>query len=199
MVKLLNQTIFASKIKEKSLLLFSVTDVAGLFILSQPTASKLIHRYKARNFVTQIKRGLYSLADAIPSELYLANKLYEPSYLSREFALAFHGVIPEAVYELTSVTPKATRQFEKLGKNYSFRTIKKNAYTGYCLEKQGETGFLIADPEKALVDASYFRMLDGLQPLYRINKEKINSSRALTYATLFGNKKLLEIIKTLFQ
>jgi len=199
MVKLLNQTIFASKIKEKTLLLFSVADVAMLFELSQPTAAKLVHRYTTRNFVTQIKRGLYALTDTIPSELFLANKLYEPSYLSREFALAFHDVIPEAVYELTSVTSKATRHFEKLGKKYSYRTIKSSAYTGYGIEKQGGTGFLIADPEKALVDASYFRMLDGLQPLSRVSEDKINPPQAFAYAELFDNKKLFEIIKTIIQ
>lgn len=139
---------------------------------------------------------MYALADNLPPELFVAGKFYEPSYVSREFALSYHRVIPETVYEITSVTPKATRRFEKLGKIYSYRKIKRSAFTGYTIEKQRDLGFRIAEPEKAFVDANYFRMFDGLKPISRFDKEKINPVKALRYASLFGNKKLLGIIKT---
>lgn len=196
MVKLVNQTKFAAKIKEKKLPVFSIGDIRGLFGLSQSAAVKLLHRYAANGFIVRLKRGIYTLADNLPSEFFFAGKLYEPSYISREFALSYHRVIPETVYEITSVTPKATRRFEKLGKVYSYRKIKKAAFTGYTIEKQRGLSFRIADPEKAFVDTNYFRMLDGLKPLSRFNKEKINSAKALRYALLFGSEKLISIIKT---
>lgn len=196
MVKLVNQTKFSAKIKEKKLPVFSIGDICGLFGLSQSAAVKLLHRYAASGFTVRLKRGIYALADNLPPELFVAGKLYEPSYISREFALSYHRVIPETVYEITSVTPKATRRFEKLGKIYSYRKIKKIAFTGYTIEKQRGLGFRIADPEKAFVDANYFRMLDGLEPLSRFNKERINPAKALRYASLFGSEKLISIIKT---
>lgn len=192
----MNQTLFAAKIKEKNLFIFNASDLHTLFGVSFVAITSLLHRYKKRGLILQVKRGLYAFPDFLPPEAYIANRLYSPSYLSLEFALSYHGVIPEMVYEITSVTTKAPRRFETLGKVYSYRKIKIAAYTGYIIEKQKGFSFRIADPEKAFVDTNYLRMLDGLKPLSRYNKEKINPERAWRYAKLFGNKKLISIIKT---
>jgi hypothetical protein len=100
------------------------------------------------------------------------------------------------VYEITSVTTKATRRFEKLGKIFSYRKIKKSAYTGYEIQKQQGLSFYIADAEKAFVDANYLRLLNKQEPISRFNKEKINPQKSLRYAKLFGKNKLIGIIKS---
>jgi len=196
MVKLVNQTIFASKIKEKKLLIFTAAEIRALFGVSAVAAVGLLHRYKKQGFIRQLKRGLYVFPNTLPPDVYLANKLYSPSYISLEFALSYYGVIPETVYEITSVTTKATRRFQTLGKIFSYRKIKKSAYTGYAIQKQNGFGFYMADAEKAFVDANYLRLLNKQKPLARFNKDKINSAKTLGYALLFGNKKLVSIIKT---
>lgn len=199
MVKLVNQTIFASKIKEKKLLIFTATDIRALFGVSAVAVAALLHRYKKQGFILQVKRGLYAFPDTLPPDVYVANKIYSPSYISLEFALSYHGVIPETVYKITSVTTKATRQFETLGKIFSFRKIKKAAYTGYTVQKQNGISFYIADAEKAFVDANYLRLMNKQKPISRFNKEKINQEKALRYSKLFGNAKLISIIKTTLQ
>ncbi len=196
MVKLVNQTIFATKIKEKKLPVFTAIDIRALFGVSAVAVAALLHRYKKRGFISQIKRGLYVFPDALPLDVYIANKLYSPSYISLEFALSYYGVIPETVYEITSVTTKATRRFETLGKVFSYRTVKKSAYTGYEIQKQQGLSFYIADAEKAFVDANYLRLMNRQKPISRFNKDKINPDKALKYASLFGNAKLTGIIKT---
>ncbi|MDP1760197.1 MAG: hypothetical protein Q8L01_01955 [Candidatus Woesebacteria bacterium] len=201
MVKLVNQTLFASKIKGKKLYIFNASDIRSLFGVSAIATSALLHRYKKQGFIIQLKKGFYSFPDALPPDVFVANKLYTPSYISLEFALSYHGVIPETVYEITSVTTKATRRFEveTLGKVFSYRKIKKTAYTGYEIQKQKNLSFNIADAEKAFVDANYLRLMSGQKPISRFNKEKINPARAKKYASLFGNKKLSGIIKTTLQ
>ncbi|MEO8637755.1 MAG: hypothetical protein ABI430_02545 [Candidatus Taylorbacteria bacterium] len=196
MVKLVNQTIFAAKIKGKKLSIFNANDVRALFGVSVVAAAGLLHRYKKRGFILQIKRGFYVFPDALPPDVYVANKLYSPSYLSLEFALSYYGVIPETVYEITSVTTKATRRFETLGKVFSYRKIKKSAFTGYGIQKQQGLSFYIADSEKAFVDTNYLRLLNNQKPISRFQKEKVNQAKALRYANLFGNPKLTSIIKT---
>src|SRR3989338_10929515 len=196
MVKLVNQTDFAAKIKEKNLLIFTANDVKMLFGVSAVATSGLLHRYKKRGFILNIKRGLYVFPDALPPDLYIANKLYSPSYISLEFALSYYGVIPETVYEITSVSPKATRRFEALGKVYSYHRIKKTAFTGYAVQKQKGFSFAIADPEKAFVDTLYYRLLSGKKPLSRFHKDKINAAKAIKYARLFRNERLTSITKT---
>jgi len=196
MAKLVNQTIFAAKIKAKNLYTFGGRDICTLFGVSSIAASALLHRYKKRGFIIQLKRGLYVFPDFLPPDVYVANKLYSPSYISLEFALSYHGVIPETVYEITSVTTKTTRRFETLGKAFSYRKIKRAAYTGYEIQKQRGFSFNIANAEKAFVDLNYLRLRNGQKPISRFNKEKINSKKAIDYAFLFGNKKLTSIMKT---
>lgn len=199
MAKLVNQTIFASKIKGKKLPLFSAIDIRALFGLSVVAVASLLHRYKKQKFILQIKRGLYALPDVLPPDAYVANKLYSPSYISLEFALSYHGVIPETVYEITSVTTKGTRRFETLGKFFSYRKIKQAAYAGYEVQKQQGLSFYIANAEKAFVDTNYLRLMSAQKPISRFNKHKLNSVKALRYAKLFGNKKLISIIKSTLQ
>ena len=196
MAKLVNWYEFNRKFKDKRVLLFSATDVRRLFGVSKVAASFLLHRYTTKGYIVRVKRGLYAFPDSLPPDLFLANNIYEPSYVSLEFALSYHRVIPENVYEITSVTTKATRRFEKLGKVYSYRRIKKSAFAGYTTEKQKGFSFQIADPEKAFVDTNYFRILDNLKPISRFDKDKINAAKAFRYAALFRNEKLISIIKT---
>jgi predicted transcriptional regulator of viral defense system len=196
MAKLVNWYEFNRKMKDKKVLLFSAIDIRRIFGASKVATAFLLQRYAKKRYIIRVKRGLYAFPDDLPPELFLANKIYEPSYVSLEFALSYHRVIPENVYEITSITTKATRRFEKLGKIYSYRRIKKNAFAGYTTEKQKGFSFQIADPEKAFVDTNYFRMLDDLKPISRFDKEKINPVKAFRYAALFGNEKLVSIIKT---
>jgi len=196
MIKLVNQTIFAAKIKEKKLYIFSANNIRSLFGVSVVAASALLHRYKKQGFILQLKRGLYVLPDVLPPDVYIANRLYCPSYISLEFALSYHGVIPETVYEITSVTTKSTSRFETLGKVFSYRKIKKAAYTGYEIQKQQGLSFNIANAEKAFVDTNYLRLMNRQKPISRFNKEKIDSKKAIKYALLFGKKKLTSVIKT---
>jgi predicted transcriptional regulator of viral defense system len=190
---------FEREIRKKGIKLFTPLDIQRFLGRSIIAVRFLVYRLKKQGKIQRIKRGFYKLTDETVSDLYLANKLYEPSYISLEFALSYHRVIPETVYEITSITPKTTRRFKALGKVYSYRHVKKGAFGGYTTGKQRGISFLIAEPEKAFVDSNYFRLLGGLKPLSRFNKEKIDPLKALRYAELFGNPKLTGIIKTTLQ
>jgi len=187
---------FERQLKTKSIKLFTPLDVQRFLGRSKMASQFLVYRLKKKGYVVSVKRGLYKLSDEQIPDLYVANKIYSPSYVSLEFALSYHGVIPETVYEITSVTTKATRKFETLGKIFSYRKIKRVAYTGYEIQKQKGLSFNIADAEKAFVDTNYLRLMNRQKPISRFNKEKINSEKALRYAKLFDNIKLIGIIKS---
>jgi predicted transcriptional regulator of viral defense system len=196
MAKLVNWYIFEKNLKEKNLVVFSPLDVRRIFGVSKVAATFLIHRYTKKGFIRRLKKGIYTLYDTSVPDIYLANKLCEPSYVSLEFALSFHSVIPETVYEITSITTKSTKQFIALGKTFSYHHIKKEAFTGYAVSRQRGISGLIADPEKAFVDLTYLRLRRKKEPLSRFDKEKINPTKALRYAKLFNNGKLISIVKT---
>jgi len=196
MAKLVNWYIFERQLKEKGLVIFSPLSVRQIFGVSKVAATFLIHRYTKKGFIKRLKRGIYALYDTSVPDIYLANELYEPSYVSLEFALSFHRVIPETVYEVTSVTTKPTRQFKALGKIFSYHRIKKEAFTGYTVYRQRDISSLIAEPEKAFVDLTYLRLRRNKKLLSRFDKGKINPEKALHYAKLFNNEKLIGVIKT---
>ena len=99
-----------------------------------------------------LRRGLYATRREI-NPYGLAAGIYGPSYISFDTALAFHGLIPEAVYEITSATLKRSREFENVFGRYRYRTVPRKVYP-IGIERITEAGipFLIASPTKALCD-----------------------------------------------
>ena len=68
---------------------------------------------------------------------YMANRLRLPSYLSLEYVLAKEGLIPEAVYVLTSITSKTSRNFTNFMANYSYKNVKTKLFAAIELKSGG--------------------------------------------------------------
>ena len=68
----------------------------------------------------------------------LANRIYQPSYISRESALAHYLVIPESVLGVTSVSSRKTRQFETQWGRLTYRSIKPGLMFGYRVVEKRE-------------------------------------------------------------
>ena len=99
-----------------------------------------------------LRRGLYATTrDLHP--FCLAASIYGPSYISYETALSYHGLIPEAVFEVTSATLKRPRRFENAYGRFCYHRIPREAYA-IGIEQVTESGipFLIASATKALCD-----------------------------------------------
>jgi hypothetical protein len=100
----------------------------------------------------QLRRGLYATRREIHPYC-LAASIYGPSYISFETALSFHGVIPEAVHEITSATLKRAKEFGNGFGRYRYRTVPRKVYPiGIERRTEGGIPFLIASPTKALCD-----------------------------------------------
>ena len=109
-----------------------------------------------RGEIARVKKGLYTpLEDGRPvvDPLVLSGLVYGPSYVSRETALAIHGLIPERVEEITCMTPLKEKRFATPAGRFTYRVMPKAAFAlGVGLaEARGGTYFL-ACPEKALCD-----------------------------------------------
>lgn len=87
---------------------------------------------------------------------YLSNVLYGPSYVSLEYALAFYGMIPERVHQITAVTTLRAKKLQTPVGNFSYSTIPQGAFPrGFERQEMGPIHALIATPEKALSDSVY--------------------------------------------
>lgn len=105
-----------------------------------------------------VKRGIYlpgvNLNIARPEPFLLANHLLGPSYVSLESALSHWGLIPERVYEISSVTTQNTRTYKTpIGRfSYIHFPLPYYSFGIQQLELTKKQVVLIATPEKALCD-----------------------------------------------
>jgi predicted transcriptional regulator of viral defense system len=166
-----------------------------------PTAR--IRRLVAEGTLIQIVRELYETDRSIPG-YYLAPVIYGPSYLSFEFALAFHALIPETVVTFTSATyeKKKAKRYETPFGTYTYRDVPSEAYpVGVVLYSEQGYGFQIASPEKALCDQLYKTSPVGsrlelehlLYEDFRIDPEAFNDLRKsaiLEIATCYHTQNL---------
>lgn len=119
-------------------------------------ADKLSRLVKQGKYIPIVK-GLYETNHTVPGYL-LAGSIYGPSYLSFEFALAYYGLIPEAVYTFTSATfeKKKKKIFKTAFGVFTYRDIPAPAYSyGVNIRVEGAYSYIIASPEKTLCDQLY--------------------------------------------
>ncbi len=132
--------------------------------------SKLLRRGE----IIRLKKGFYILGPALRKDPgvcreILGNQLYGPSYISLEYALSWHQLIPERVENVTSVTLHKSKSYATAAGNFTYRHVKKKYYSYGILPQvlADGRGFLMASPEKAIADKVYFaaglRRLDDLR------------------------------------
>lgn len=138
-----------------------------------------------KGVIIRVKKGFYVLGDDYRSRPFsrglLANLIYGPSYVSLDWALQHHGLIPEHVESVTSVTTGRSRAFDTPVGRFTYRQIPLAAFH-IGMNRVEETpgkAFLIASAEKALADkifdernigaAAPGRMMDYLQGNLRLD------------------------------
>ncbi|MBR6223799.1 MAG: hypothetical protein IKQ71_10235 [Lachnospiraceae bacterium] len=158
-----------------------------------------------------IVKGLYETDPSTPGH-YLAGVIYGPSYLSFEYALFWHGLIPENVYVYTSATcgKKKKKQYSNRFGIYTYRDVPISAFPyGNKLYEEERYGYVIASAEKSICDMLYTCSPCGnkkelRQLLFddlRIDKDVFNSLNMIELVELAGlyhtsnHKLLISLIK----
>lgn len=117
-----------------------------------------ISEWLSAGHLIRVKKGLYVFGKNAALQPYsqeiLANLIYGPSAISLAYALSFHGLIPERVSVITSVTNKRQKEFSTpVGhfRYYYLNPIKYSIGIELSLTTSNQY-FLIASAEKALSD-----------------------------------------------
>jgi len=116
-----------------------------------------VTRLLRRGDIIRVKKGLYVFGDRLRrrpfSRELLANLIYGPSFVSLDWALSFHGLIPERVEAVTSVTSGRPKSYSTPIGTFVYRQSPMSAlYLGMDRVENGDVAFLIATPERALAD-----------------------------------------------
>lgn len=145
--------------------------------------------WKRKGYLQSAKRGMYILSDNQVDKLLMANELNN-SYISLEFALSFHQIIPEITQSLTSVSSDRQEKVENDIGVFYYHKITPKLFTGFTLIESSikKNRFIkIAKPEKAIFDLIYLRTdlksEEDFKSL-RLNLEKIEISKIKKYINL---------------
>lgn len=89
-----------------------------------------------------------------PEPFLIANHLWGPSYVSLETALSYWGLIPERVYEISSVTTKTSKKYKTpIGRfSYYHSPLPYYSFGIKSVQLTPKQVALIASPEKAICD-----------------------------------------------
>jgi predicted transcriptional regulator of viral defense system len=200
----MNYNKFRQELKEFPV--FSLRDVSKL-------SEKLYHHrlvdWQKNGYIERIANGYYKFTDVAQNDFllfYLANRIYEPSYISLETALSYYGLIPEAVFNITSVCTKKTTIFDTKYASFQYSKLKNSLFFGYTLLNNKNMTIKIAEPEKVILDLFYLKTFlnstDQIHELrlnvFRFN-EIINRKKMIDYMHLIDNKNLIKRIELLFK
>lgn len=145
---------------------FAINDLQSLFNCGDSYLRILLSRLEKRHVILRLKRGLYCAKEYIDEleknehPLYLefiANVIYQPSYLSLDYVLGKHNVLTEAVVNFTSITRKKTAYFSNEFGNFFYHKIKDELFCGFVPVRKGNFWVYEASKAKAFFDFLYLR------------------------------------------
>lgn len=181
---------------------FDMAFLAQAFEEPRSTIRVQLSRWMADGHVISLRRGLYMLAEPYRKKNVtrptLANRLCRPSYLSGLWALGFYGLIPEQVHWFTSVTSRGPQRYENPMGVFEYRHIKQDAFFAYERLGTGEGSFLIAKPEKALLDHWHLHAGEWtesrLGQMRYQNTETVDTEVLQVFAERFASPRLLRAV-----
>lgn len=135
---------------------FGINDIKNVF----PDFNNVqLSHWQKKAQIVKIRKDQYFIPQEIQDLELLAYDL-KKSYISMEYALSKYGWIPEAVFQLTAITPNRSEELKTPLGTIIYRQIKPTLFLGYELSPSvfySGRDLAIAIPEKALFDLIYFR------------------------------------------
>ncbi len=141
-----------------------------------------INYWLKKGNIIALKKGVYVLKEKWERETnkddyleYISNQLYQPSYLSGEYVMNKYGLLTEAVYGITSMTTKTTKEYTNSLGNFRYSSLSPALFWGFEIKKKSSFSVLVAKKSKAVFDFLYLRFIKN-SPVNRkvIHELRIN-------------------------
>ena len=188
---------------------FSVFSIKDIEKMDMSFHKQRLSEWQKKGYVKKICKGFYIFSDLQinePTLFIIANRVYEPSYISLEMALSIYGIIPEAVYGITSVTSQKTKNLKSPVGEFIYRHTQPDFMFGYELREHEGHRYQIAEIEKAVLDYLYFNSkisdyesFEGMRFNTSELKDKLNIEKFNKYLEAFHNKSLARRAKKFLQ
>lgn len=164
--------------------LYSVKTLGDVILpKSKVSLYKIIARLVKSKVLERIERDKYALVGNKIDPFLAANLLYAPSYVSLESALNYHGILSQFPSIVTSITTKKPLNKKNSMGEFEYSSLQGKLFFGWTKRD----GYLIAEPEKALLDQIYFYS-KGLRALSwdEYDFSVIKQKSLVEYLTIFS-------------
>lgn len=142
---------------------FTTRQIAALRGSSLSTTSQTLGRMEQQGLIRRVTRGVWCIPDDPRFSIYSLVPLLAGShraYVSLTSALHLHGLIEQIPQIVFAVTTGHTRMRRTGVATYSYHRIHPHLFGGFDWYGKGQD-FLVATPEKALVDSFYLSSRKG--------------------------------------
>jgi predicted transcriptional regulator of viral defense system len=162
-------------------------ELAGRYKLSEVTVRNALRRYETQGLVERVSKKIYiNHLNQQFSPRDLVNVLRPESYISLESAMVDKGITSQSPSVLTCVTPGYPQSFRTKSVSIVYRKISPDLYWGYEEKATRYNKYLIAEPEKALLDWIYLIRQEGLPtPFDELHLQFLSPAKLRQYAQRF--------------
>jgi hypothetical protein len=154
---------------------------------SEPVVRNSLRRYEQKGLVERVSSKLYiNHLNQQFSPQDLVNNIRPKSYISLESALVEKGIINQSPSAFTCVSPVHSQSYHSKSANIIYRKISSDLYWGYEEKATRYNKYLLAEPEKALLDWIYLNRQEGLPtPLDEFQLSFLSIPKLRKYADRF--------------
>jgi predicted transcriptional regulator of viral defense system len=150
-------------IEARSNCILRLEELAGKYRRSESVIRNSLRRYERKGLVERVSPKLFiNHLNQQFSTQELVNIIRPRSYISLESALVEGGIINQSPSALTCVALAPPRSYHAKSVTITYRRISPKLYWGYQEKSTRYNKYLIAEPEKALLDWIYLNRQEGL-------------------------------------
>jgi predicted transcriptional regulator of viral defense system len=155
--------------------------------LSETAVRNGLRRHERRGLVERVSTKIYiNHLNQQFSPRDLVNLLRRESYISLESAMVEKGITSQSPSVLTCVTPGYPQSFRTKSVAIVYRKISPDLYWGYEPKATRYNKYLIAEPEKALLDWIYLSRQEGLPtPFDELQLQFLSAAKLRQHAERF--------------
>lgn len=196
------------RLYESDLYYFSASTLAALLNVPTAKAYEALRRLKREGLIRSVEAGKYLLLGYQPERVlsnphFIATRLVHPAYISYWSALHFHGLTEQVPRTVFVATTRRHRRLDFDNTAFVFVHMAPHKFFGYQRESIADLPVLVAEVEKALVDAlDQLRYAGGLVEVAKAfyeARERVDLERLVAYANRMRNRSLCSRLGYLFE
>jgi predicted transcriptional regulator of viral defense system len=176
-------------------------ELACKYDIGPPSVTQALSRLERKGFVEHVNDKTYYnwlALDASPRDL--VNILRGDAYVSLESALREYGISTQSSHALTCVTKERPDEFKSRTITIRYRSISSRLYWGFVRKTTRYGSYLVAEPEKAILDWIYLGIRNGAAPaLDELDFTNVNRSKLLEYARRFPSSVYQHLLPALVE